>query len=580
MKLNLFRPQQRRPDGALHRRLSRMFPSWAAAPVRRTVQALSLALFLVLFFYVAWPYGTRHYADALRAKELVPAESFLALDPLVSTSTALAGRVLVWSLAWAAVVVLAGLVFPRGFCGYVCPLGTLTDLVHRLTGRPRSRPAQAADRWWHRTKYGVLAAVVAGAALGFLLSGFVAPIPVLVRGMTAALGTLQLGLLKGWYLIPPLNVAYFVSAALLLIVLLLGLLGERFWCRHLCPSGALLSVTGLLRLTRRKVSSNCVDCGRCVDACPFGAITPDYATLEGECTFCQTCGGVCPVSAIDFTARWDRGDVRSPSPAVVRVSASRRGFLAAAVIGPAAALGLRRLPGFTSGVVAPVVRPPGSVPEREFLRLCVSCAECFKACPNNVLQPVGLEGGLEGLGTPQAVADWSGCEPTCNNCGQVCPTGAIRALPLEEKRAARMGLAVVNEATCLPYAGRQACRMCYDECRAAGYDAIEFVQVGAQLGDDGLPAEGSGFVAPVVLAHKCVGCGLCQTRCNDINVRQKGLLRGTAVAVAAGPGREDRMMTGSYVALREQEEAARRREQEKRIEEKGVQDTYLPDFLK
>ena len=92
-------------------------------------------------------------------------------------------------------------------------------------------------------------------------------------------------------------------------------------------------------------------------------------------------------------------------------------------------------------------------------------------------------------------ADWAGCEPSCNNCGQVCPTGAIRALPLAEKKAARMGLAVVNERTCLPHAGREACQLCVDECDAAGYHAIEFVGAGTKADENGNPI-GSGFKTP------------------------------------------------------------------------------------
>ncbi len=117
-------------------------------------------------------------------------------------------------------------------------------------------------------------------------------------------------------------------------------------------------------------------------------------------------------------------------------------------------------------------------------------------------------------------ADWAGCESSCNACTQVCPTGAIRALPLEEKKVARMGLAIVNERTCLPYAGREACQLCVDDCAAAGYHAIEFIRVGTQADEMGNPIEDSGFLAPVVLADKCVGCGLCQTRCYGINVAE------------------------------------------------------------
>ena len=192
----------------------------------------------------------------------------------------------------------------------------------------------------------------------------------------------------------------------------------------------------------------------------------------------------------------------------------------------------------------------------------------------------GFEQGIEGLWTPQAVPDWSGCEPTCNNCGQVCPTGAVRALSLEEKRAVRMGLAIVNERTCLPHAGREDCQMCVDECNAAGYDAIEFRHVGTRVGEDGLPVGGSGYLAPVVLAEKCVGCGLCQTRCNAINVKQRHVLAGSAVIVEAGPGKEDRLLTGSYIALREAEAAEREAELQRRLKEAGATDDYLPDFLK
>ena len=177
------------------------------------------------------------------------------------------------------------------------------------------------------------------------------------------------------------------------------------------------------------------------------------------------------------------------------------------------------------------------------------------------------------------MADWAGCESTCNNCGQVCPTGAIRALPINEKRAARIALALVDQQRCLPYAGREDCRMCIDECAAAGYNAIEFVRVGGEFDTDGAPIEGSGFLAPVVLADKCVGCGLCQMRCHSINVKSKKLLEESAIRIQAGPGREDRITDGSYLDLQRDraEERARDRQQQGLDEPAG---DYLPDFLK
>jgi ferredoxin len=97
---------------------------------------------------------------------------------------------------------------------------------------------------------------------------------------------------------------------------------------------------------------------------------------------------------------------------------------------------------------------------------------------------------------------------------------------------------------------------------------------------DGKPIEDTGFLAPVILADKCVGCGLCETRCYRINVLQKRLIEETAIRVVAGPGKEDRLMRDSYLALREVERRRKRRQQDKLRKGNGARDSYLPDFLK
>ena len=161
--------------------------------------------------------------------------------------------------------------------------------------------------------------------------------------------------------------------------------------------------------------------------------------------------------------------------------------------------------------------------------------------------------------TPMVKADWAGCESSCNACGQVCPTGAIRALPLEEKKVARMGLAIVNEQACLPMAGVEDCDLCVQECNAAGYHAIEYIQVGTETDEQGMPIEGTGMLAPVVLEDECVGCGLCQTRCYGINVKERSVLSASAIVIEAGEGKEDRIADGSYIELRQQREATSQR---------------------
>lgn len=370
-----------------------------------------------------------------------------------------------------------------------------------------------------------------------------------------------------------------------------------FWCKYVCPSGAVFSLGNLLRISERKVESSCIHCNKCVEVCPFDAIKPDFTTRTSDCTLCQTCAGVCPTQAIKFVERGNLVQLKlANDPPTGETPLGRRGFLslaagvsAAIAGGVGAALGTKA---WGADLADPAafrpIRPPGSVPEQPFLELCIRCGECFKACPNNVLQPVAFQQGLEGLWTPQVVANWAGCESSCNACTQVCPTGAIRALPLEEKRYARMGLAVVNQTTCLPLAGQEACQLCVDECNAAGYRAIEFTRVHTQVDEAGSPVEGSGFLAPVVLAAKCVGCGLCQTRCYGINVEQREVLAESAIVILAGEGREDRLMpgvtpmpinsdtgfVGSYVQLRRTE-----RDSLRSPSLPDGQSGYLPEFL-
>ncbi len=570
LRLDHFLPFRPRP-GALRRLLKRIGPSWLFAPWRRLVQAGFFLFYLVLLFWVAWPYGSPEYARSREAREIVDAELFLAIDPLVSLSTAIAGRTWVWSLAFAGVMLGIGFLVPRGFCGYICPLGTLIDLFDWIVGKRVTRFRVKGDGWWIRLKWYALAGTIVASMAGVLVSGFVAAIPVVTRGLQFTLGPLQTGLTRGWYQVPPMNAGHVVSLVLFVAVLAMGLWRPRFWCRYVCPSGAMFSAMNALRATERKVETSCIDCGKCVEVCPFDAIKPDFTTRTLECTLCQTCGGVCPTKAIKFVDRWD-GSALKLATTGPELPVTRRGFLSAVAAGLTFAAAAKEAWGarLWKPAVTPL-RPPGSVPEKQFLELCIRCGECFRACPNDVLQPQGFAQGIEGLWTPVAQPNWSGCDPNCNNCGQVCPTGAIRPLTLLEKSSAHMGLAMVNKKTCLPWAGREACRMCVDECNAAGYKAIEFRRVGVEVDEEGQPIEGSGFSAPVVLPDLCVGCGLCQTRCHGVNVTQKRLLTRTAIEVLAGPGREDRISDGSYVALR--------RAKEEPPAAPSSEDDYLPDFL-
>ena len=110
---------------------------------------------------------------------------------------------------------------------------------------------------------------------------------------------------------------------------------------------------------------------------------------------------------------------------------SRRKVIRAGVSGAGAAIITLTSLNHLHGNLAPIlIRPPGALPEKDFLARCIRCGECMKACPTNTLQPVALVAGFSAFFSPKITPRRGPCEPLCNVCGHVCPTGAIRALPV------------------------------------------------------------------------------------------------------------------------------------------------------
>jgi MauM/NapG family ferredoxin protein len=150
-------------------------------------------------------------------------------------------------------------------------------------------------------------------------------------------------------------------------------------------------------------------------------------------------------------------------------------------------------------VAADLIRPPGALPEADFLTRCIRCGECMKACPTNTLQPVWFKAGLEGLFSPVMIPRLAACAVQCNVCGKVCPTGAIRDLLLVEKNHAKVGTAWIVRQNCLVWEQDKKCLICDEVCP---YNALSFQAV-----------PGLRNAAPFVLENRCIGCGWCENKC-------------------------------------------------------------------
>ena len=496
--------------------------------MRRSVQTLFLILFTLLFFLAADPLPSSF-----------PVDLFLRLDPLAALTTMLASRQIHLPMLCSLITVATAFLFGRFFCGYVCPLGTLIDLSKQLFPRKKTLPGENSSA--RHPKYFILLALVVCCLLGFNLVYWLDPIAFVTRVYTLLLypfvflllnsgldalrplaAQLQLVTLSHKQFMQPLFYLNVITLIIFAGVLFLNFFGERFWCRTICPLGALLSVFSRRGIFKRQVNDACNRCMKCLRECPMAAIPKEpEETAAAECIQCLHCSAICPQSAISFKPAF------SSSPAGFNTSfdLSRRGLFLSLGAGALAAASLKTSP-FTKLAGFRLIRPPGALPEISFLAKCIRCGECMKVCLTNTLQPSLWESGLDGLWSPRIVPRLAGCDQNCSLCGQVCPTGAIRALPLEEKKNAKLGTAVIDRERCLVWAENKLCLICDEQCP---YNAIVFKWQ-------------EGFRRPFVSANKCNGCGFCEEKCP---------VRG-ASAIEVYPEGEIRLAEGSY------QEAARR----------------------
>jgi polyferredoxin len=229
------------------------------------------------------------------------------------------------------------LILKRAFCSWICPFGTLSEGLALLGQKLFKRnfvPPHWLDNVLRSLKY-------------LLLGFFVIFIFVLMDG-NAAYSFLQ----TPYNMIADIKMLRFfqeiswVGITVLLAILFLSVLIQNFWCRYLCPYGALMGILSLISPWKiRRNETTCISCGKCTAACPNQLKVDRTLIVRSlECSGCLNCVEQCPVSD---TLKFDLPNSK-PS-----VAMSQRTLAIAVVVFWLAIIGIAKVTGYWESSIAP-----------------------------------------------------------------------------------------------------------------------------------------------------------------------------------------------------------------------------------
>ena len=412
-------------------------------------------------------------------------------------------------------LLLLTLLFGRIYCSVLCPLGVVQDGINRVRimrerGAARRFSFKRANPW---LRYGVLAVTALSVACGVgVVVSLVDPYAIFGRAVHEGLRPI-VQLLNNFLTLffgdslgsEPISVSWLSALMALLmmgVVAAVAWLAGRRYCSWFCPVGTLLGEVSRFALFMMEIdTSKCVDCGVCGKRCKAECIDTVNHTIDAtRCVVCFDCVDACSQQAISFTMKGSKPKSKTS------VDCSRRDFLAAMATLTTLPLAeaqqrKRRMQGAMQGGEAHPTRPvspPGSVSLKNLQAKCSGCHLCISKCPSHVLQPAVMEYGLQGIMQPVMRYDKGYCLYDCNICGEVCPTGAILPMLLEQKRMTQIGHAIFRRGRCVVARDGVQCGNCAEHCPA---DAIKMMR-----GVDGR-------LYPSVEKALCIGCGACEHLC-------------------------------------------------------------------
>jgi polyferredoxin len=182
----------------------------------------------------------------------------------------------------------ASWIFRKSFCGWLCPVGTASEYLWKLgrqTFGRNFRLPRKLDVGLRSLKYLLLAL--------FLYAVGSMSVPAIRAFLEGPYGIVDDVKMLNFFRF--LGLAGGIVVALLVIA---SVFVQNFWCRYLCPYGALMGIAALASPLRiRRETSQCIDCGKCAKACPSALPVDKLITIRSaECTGCLECVASCPAA--------------------------------------------------------------------------------------------------------------------------------------------------------------------------------------------------------------------------------------------------------------------------------------------
>jgi polyferredoxin len=449
---------------------------------------------------------------------LIPAEYFEYITFLQFVPSLI--KFLSWTTPFAIgfiIILIITLLFGRVYCSTVCPLGTIQDMIIYLSKKLKKKHKFKNSEEFVWTRYSILILVVitfiAGNSFllnlldpysntGRILSQIFSPILLLLNNIFAF--TLEKFNL---YLIYPIEIKIFYLSLIIFPVLFISIVTYlsykrgRLYCNTICPVGTLLGLISKFTIFKLKIDkSSCEGCGVCSNVCKAECIDKTGKIIDfSRCVACYNCLVVCPSDSINYKF----GDYQYQS---AEIEKSRRDFISRSsmffvALTTSALSQIKIIPKKES--TKPVIKnsfssPPGSKSIDHFTSNCTACHLCVSACPTKVLQPSLLEWGVFGILQPFMDYHTSFCNYDCRVCSEVCPTGAISKITINQKEIVQIGRANFVKENCIVETENTACGACSEHCPTKAVMMVDYK---------------NGLKIPEVKNEYCVGCGACEFAC-------------------------------------------------------------------